>query len=150
MSAATSLWQVGRGLGSIPGRPGLREATRGISAGAAPRRPRPARCVAQRPRRPASVSGDLLPSVPSSPWVAAWGRDARRFDPRSPPCASRIRGVKSCNWGVAFSFAFPKSNSHFNLEWSCDPLLSPKLRKTGKVRGSPLESETSGRKAAWP
>ena len=44
--------------------------------------------------------------------------------------------MKSCNWGVAFRSAFPKSNSHFNLEWSCDPLLSlSEIEKNGESQG---------------
>ena len=64
-----------------------------------------------------------LSLCPFSPRLAARGRGTGGFDPRSPPCDSRIRGVKSCTWGVAFLSAFPESNSHFNLEWSWGPLL---------------------------
>lgn len=81
-----------RGLvagGAIPGRPGLREATRVVSAREVPGRPRPARRLAQRPRRPASFSGDLLPPVPSSPRVAAWGRDARSLTQEAHPVPPR-------------------------------------------------------------
>ena len=44
--------------------------------------------------------------------------------------------MKSCKRGVAFRSAFPKSNSHFTLEWACDPLLSlSEIEKNGESQG---------------